>query len=365
MGSELLELTARELKRELRLRGLDTSGSFDRETLLELAAVRGLIPAAAEASPRRRRRRGIRDPMPAAPVVVALRRVAASGEYLPSGLFTDGERFALPLWSEVDQSTGPMWFLLDTAIRTTTLAASAARRLGVPAGGGMLRGLRFGREPVAPLRVQLIPDDAAVLGPQGAGVVGLLGLDFLFSWDLDLDVPRRACRAWPAGPELPRGFGPRDAVEIELLGRQGLLEVQARLRGTVCSGSDKAGPLVRAVVDLGQTYSACNWAAARQLGVLSRDSPCVRPAGQWLDLDGLPIDVCEADLGVELPGRVSGVLSGSRVLEKRLFWLADKLPLLERMGFDQANPCAILGLDTVGRARLVISARHRRLFLPG
>mmetsp|Transcript_27023 Transcript_27023/g.89720 ORF Transcript_27023/g.89720 Transcript_27023/m.89720 type:complete len:463 (-) Transcript_27023:63-1451(-) len=356
---QLVDLKTSDLKRQLMLSGLDTSASFDRESLLELATGQGLLPES-----RARSRRQLMFDFPTAPVMVALRRVAAAGQYIPSGPFTDGERLAIPLWSEGDFGSTPMWFVLDTAIRNTVLSVSTARRLGVESSGGTLTGLRFGNEPVGPLKVTLVPDGAPVLGDPAQGVAGLVGPDFLFGWDLDLDVPRGRCAAWPSGPELPRGFGPLNGIEVELVGRQGLLELTAQLRGTVCSGSAEAGPPVRAVVDLGQTYSACNWAAARQVGVDDASSPCVRRAGQWRDLSGNMIEVCEADLGVEIPGRVSGVLRSARVCETRLFWLADRLPLLERMGFDQSTPCVVLGLDTVGRARLSISARHRRMLLP-
>jgi len=363
----LLGLRTTELKRELRLRGLDTSASFDRPALLELGATRGLLPPSTSSGSGGRggRRRRALDEAPEAPVNVALRRIEQQGPYLPSGPFTDGERIALPLWHEADPAAEPMWFLLDTAIRRTALSQAAAQRLGVGATGGLVRGLRFAGEAVGELVVQIVPDNvSSVLGPPDAGIAGLLGPDFLHSWDLDLDVARGVCAAWRADDELVRGFGPRDALEVELQGTQGLLEVTARLRGTVCSGSEQSGPPLRAVVDLGQTYSSCNWAAARQVGVTGPDAPCVRHAGHWLDLKGRSVEVCEADLGVELSGRVSGVLRGARVCEQRLFWLAENLPMLERMGFHPSEPCAVLGLDTVGRARLAVSARHRRLWIP-
>lgn len=297
-------------------------------------------------------------------MVVALRRVPPVQSYLPSGAFTDGERLALPLWLASEQSPKPMWFLLDTVMRRTALTKTAARHLGVVQ-DEVVRGLCFANEPLDDLPVQIIPDGAAVLGPKEAEVQGILGADFLHSWDLDLDLPRGLCRAWPAGDELPRGFSLPDAVEIPLQGHQGLLEVKARLRGTVCNGqSETSGPSLKAVVDLGQTYSACNWAAAAQVGISGAGDPCVRKAGQWLDLDGNQMDVYEAEMGVELPGRVGGVLQGVRLCTERLFWLADTLPLLERLGFNPSEPMAVLGLDTVGRVRLSVSARHRRLWLP-
>lgn len=367
---ELLNLKTSKLKRALTLRGFDTTASFDRSALIELGVKGGVFPSSTldsirGAGTRVRRRRSLYS-TPIAPVRVALRLVKSEGLYLSSGLFTDGERLALPLWHEADPSAGPLWFLLDTAIRRTAVSQALAQRLAIPAGGGIVRGLRFAGEPVSDLQVQVVPEGSKVLacsGGSSSSIAGLLGLDFLYAWDLDLDTPRSQCAAWRAGPNLAQGFGPRDALEVELRGQQGLLEVDARLCGTVCSGTDRVGPPLRAVVDLGQTYSACNWAAAKEIGVEAA-SPCVRMAGQWLDLDGKQADVYEADLGVELSGRVSGVARASRTLEQRLFWLSDSLPLLERMGFNPTEPCAMLGVDAVGRTRLAISARHRRLWLP-
>lgn len=366
VAERLFQLPARQLKQELEVRGVDTSASLDKADLLEVGTLRGILPGAFDANASGRpRRRKLADEESPPPVIVALRRIAPlDADYIPSGVFTDGERVALPLWAEDEPNARPMWFLLDTAIRKTTISYSTAKRLGVAQDEGVARGLRFAGESVGDLPVQVVPDGIAVLGPPSAKIAGLIGPDLLYAWDIDFDVARCVCRAWPAGPKLIPGFGPAGAIEIELQGNQGLLEVSANLRGTTCSGSENSGPPLRAVVDFGQTYSACNWAAARQVGIAGAGDPCVKPAGQWLNLDGTPIDVFEAELGVELPGRVSGVLSGARVCAKRLFWLADTLPMMERLGFNPSEPMAVLGLDTVFRSRLAVSARHRRLFLP-
>eukprot|EP00929_Paragymnodinium_shiwhaense_P100605 TRINITY_DN63067_c0_g1_i1.p1 TRINITY_DN63067_c0_g1~~TRINITY_DN63067_c0_g1_i1.p1 ORF type:complete len:507 (+),score=73.24 TRINITY_DN63067_c0_g1_i1:88-1608(+) len=378
INDQLLSLRTSQLKRELRVRGLDTSASFDRSSLLELGVSAGLLPAAAaphvvqagDVRKKRSKRRRTEDPADA-DVVVALRRVMGDASLLPLGTCTDGERLALPLWRETEGSKAePMWFLLDTLQRRTFLAYSAAERLAVkqsPTERGKLElsGLRFGDAEVPSLRdVGVLPDGAPIFGDQ---VSGILGLDFLHSWDIDLDVARLRCYAWKAGDTLARGFGAyRDGVQVELRGTQGLLEVEARLRGTVCSNSDASGggPPIRAVVDLGQTYSSCNWAAARQVDISGPHDPCVREAGTWLGLNGREVEVYEADMGVALAGRVAGVLPGERIMDNRHFWIAESLPLLERLGFNPAEPCAILGLDTVGRSRLSFSARQRKLAIP-
>lgn len=356
-----------DVRQALQLRGFDTRHCLDRSSLFAFAVSLGILPAtAAEAEGaslenfgrRRRRREGQR-----APVTVALKKVSSHQSILPHGVFTDGERLALPLWSKQHPDDGPMWFVLDTAIRRSVVSESLAKKLGILS-TGLAQGLCFAEEPLGDMQVQIVPDDFIVLGPASARCAGMLGPDFLHRWDLDFDVARGLCSAWPAGLEVPRGFGPRESVEIKLQGSQGLLEVTALLRGTVCSGNDKPGPPIRAVVDLGQTYSACNWAAARQVGILGDWAPCVHRAGEWLDLNGRTMPVCEADLGVELPGRVSGVLQGTRLCDQRLFWIAETLPLLERLGFNPAEPMAVLGLDAVGRARFAVSARHRRMWLP-
>ncbi|CAJ1431458.1 unnamed protein product, partial [Effrenium voratum] len=335
---------------ELQIRGVDTEASPDKQLLLELGAERGILPHAGGG--RRRRLNKVAE----APVVVTLKRVHPPTEVIPSGAFADGERLALPLWS--DRVSGPLWFLIDTSLKR-----SAVREGLQLATEGLLTGLRFANEEVGDLEVQVVPDKSVVLGHASSGVAGLLGVDFLQRFELDLDLQRGICRAWPSGPELPRGFGLPEAVEVELFEEHGLLLMDAQLRGTVCSGNDFPGPPLRALLDLGQTYSACNWRAASQVGVRSGD-PCIRRAGEWLDLDGNPMDVFEADLGVELPGRVGGVLQGTRLCSTRLFWLAESLPLLERLGFGSQEPLAVLGLDTVGRVRLALSARHKRLWLP-
>eukprot|EP00439_Symbiodinium_sp_Y106_P078480 s13_g17.t1 len=376
VAERLQEMSARDLRRELQLRGLDTDTSPDKQMLLELGTESGVLPHSAG-----RRRRRLAAQVDEPPIIVALKRVRPHHDDLvPSGAFTDGERLALPLWSTTTPSERPRWFVLDTSLRRSGISASYAAMLGVAPTGGPVRCLQFANEPVGELNVQVVPDGSVVLGSSSENIVGLLGMDFFHRFDLDLDLQKGIGRAWPSGSSLPRGFGLPDAVEIELKGERGLIEVDARLRGTVCSGIDQRSEPLRALVDptnalrlpkgpctfnlshlqdLGQTYSACNWIAAQQVQIFGGGDPCIRRAGEWLDSDGRPVEVHEADLG-----RVSGVLQGERLCSSRLFWLAETLPILERLGFDSSKPLAVLGLDTVGRVRLAISAKQRRLWLP-
>jgi len=355
IAERLHQMSARELKHELQIRGVESHASPDKQCLLDLGAESGIFPGFGGSSGRKRRLSRISQ-VDEPPVVVALKRVLPKLDLIPTAAgFTDGERLALPLWSD---SHGLLWFLLDTSLTRTALRESLAQEI---CQNGRVCGLRFANEEVAQLEVQTIPDDSVVLGPQN-DISGLLGVDFLHCFDLDIDLQRGICCAWPSGPTLPRGFGLIDAVEIEMSEERGLLMMDAQLRGTVCSG-DTCGPLLRAVLDLGQTHSACNWRAAIEVGVQPHD-PCTRLAGEWNDVDGRPMMVHEADLGVELPGRVGGVLPGKRLCGGRLFWLAESLPLLKRLGFNSEDPMAVLGLDTVGRVRFAISATHKRLWLP-
>jgi len=364
IGEHLLKLRSHELKHELQIRGLDTSTSFDRMSLIELGESAGVLPPRNSMTKKRRRARALDFANSSAPVVVALRHVPAAGSYLRVGPFTDGDRVAVPLWHEACMPVQPMWFLLDTAVRGAALSEEVAHLLGVGQ-GNVLKDFRFAGEIVDEMRVQqiLLRTDP-VLGPPDAGIAGILGLEFLHAWDVDLNISQLRCHAWRSANRIPQGFGDWGALEVPLHGNQGLLEVSAQLCGTTCSGKERRGSPLRAVVDLGQTHSSCNWIAAKQVGVNDSSDPCVRHAGNLLDLDGRQLDVHETEMGVEFSGRVSGVLEGSRLCENRLFWISDTLPMLEKLGFNLAEPCAVLGLDTVGRSRLAMSAKHRRLWIP-
>lgn len=213
IAERLQQMSARELKHELQIRGEDTQASPDKQLLLELSAESGVFP---HSSGGRKRRISQVDE---APIVVALKRVTPNADLIPSGAgFTDGERLALPLWSD---SHGLLWFLLDTSLRRSALREGLAQELCKD--GSRASGLQFASEAVGELDVQIVPDDSVVLGPQSADISGLLGVDFLHCFDLDLDLQRSICRAWPSGPTLPRGFGLTDAVEIEMREEQGLL----------------------------------------------------------------------------------------------------------------------------------------------
>lgn len=374
VARSLLDLSTPELRHELKLRGLDADDAADRSSLLEHAASSGLLPANLGPVVSHSSRRVLASDFAGtghiapAPVTTVMRRIAVGDHVLPGAMsFTDGERLAIPLWSEIDdtcRNTGePLWFVLDSAITRSVISDSMARRLGVPPDGGKLRALRFAGEPVDELDVRVVPDQFSVLGDPREGIAGLLGPDFLHGWDIDLNVTLQRCHAWPAMHQLHRGFGWREALEVEVTGTRGLLEVRARLRNGLPDDPEQVGKPVRAVVDLGQTYSSCNWLAAEQMGI-TRNSPSVHHAGEWMTLGGEEAKVYETHCDVELDGRIAGVLRGTRVFANRIFWVSDSLPLLEKLGFSPAEPLAVLGLDTVGRSRLTVSARHRLLCIP-
>eukprot|EP00913_Durusdinium_trenchii_P026764 g25105.t1 len=233
-AERLQQMSARELKHELQIRGVDTQASPDKQLLLELGMESGIFPHSSGGRRRLSRISQVDEP----PIVVALKQVTQDADLIPSGAgFTDGER--LVCGPRIQQKLSSE---LDTSLKRSAVRASIAEELGSV--GRPCSGLRFASEPV-----QIVPDDSVVLGPDRANISGLLGVDFLHYFDLDLDLQRGICRAWPSGPALPRGFGLPDAVEIELFQDKGLLLVDAQLRGTVCSGTDTCGPPLRAVLE--------------------------------------------------------------------------------------------------------------------
>lgn len=371
----------RELKRRADAAGIATAGLFDRESIV--AAL-----AAAEASPQQEAQQtrptdtrggnsgdasgsaGEARPGGEPPAVVApIRWEEAASLY--AGIKTQqGEYAALG----VTTPTGSTVMVLDTAASTTLLTPAAAAalrctRTGVTAGPGVGgTGTTEASYQVAMGSVrltdalasdgggatdELVPGLNAVVMelPTGAGTGGILGLDFLSSFDaVELSwaarpgevrfVRRGACTAasWAA---LTRGLTEVILQPLAL----GLLAVEVSVDGSAA---------IPALLDTGACFSTVNSAAAATLGL--RGDSSIEP--MWVaGANGSPVAMRVAERDSTLS--VGGCTAGSVRL------LIGDLPAFASIGLGAGgSPGMLLGLDVLAlRPRVVLSTATRRLLL--
>lgn len=353
----LRALRLRDLKQVMGAAGLDVVGCVDRESLLELLAKEGAVErvlASAAAAASRTKASIVEVPLTVGP---------PTSPYIT-----------------IDLTLGPndaqARFMVDTGAPFTCVANSSVMSLGgslasrmatadwgerLPAGAQLLSlgsvklgGLDCGELLVVPVEMPLPP-----------GCCGLLSLDFLRRFDWEFDIPRKRARVCvtPAGC----------AVDPAMLGLQGLRRVPLETMRTTMAGSSMAiqflsAPLqlvgmsaasedvssqCTAVLDLG-SVTACSPGAVAPLSLTDAD---YTGAGKQLQgPSGAPQFVREAALMLKLGDGPDGPCE----------MFADVCvghPALQKLGLTADTPFVILGLDVLGRSRIVFSPRTSSLWM--
>jgi len=349
---ELKALRVRELKRALGLAGLDVSGCFDKESLFELLQPEGVtdrvlasLAAAAEA---------------ATPKACGVPLIVEQDTYLALDL-------KLGLSSVVAR------FMIDISTPFTTITNSMAQSLGgtlvqgtnppqVTLGSAYLGELDCGEFRAVPVMMALPPD-----------CCGVLSLDFLsrFDWEFDIQkcyakiakVPGDKAVAVPFDVgelrKVPVEFKSAKnmsmgGMEIKLLktplklGRQGALAADMLL-GTLGAFSVACEAYI-----LFASVSACSAEAAKALALGGEDYPgqgkqIKTPGGKVQTFQDYSLSLAIGD-GPEGPVAVNAQVCVDH-------------PGLQKIGFTGGTPTAILGLDILGRSRIVFSPREMCLWL--
>lgn len=375
----LRALRPRELRRELDAAGVNTAGCFDRESLLELledsGVVARLVGVAAPDS--------IEGSTAEAAVAQVVGEEGADALTIGCG---EVPLYAADGYIAVDLVVGPgeqtARFMLDTGGPTVIGVEAAPRIFNTPvfdkakralyAGGGELpRGaqlLSLGRTTIGRLNCgELLA--LLVEMPLPPGCCGLLGLDFLQRFHWELDMPGRWLRVAPASAPVPFDLSGLRRVSLQKLkASNGVLDNMYFL-GTPLEfrrrKSSEDSPMTEetaamlggttrciAAVDFG-SVSACSPATARLLG-LSGDE--LRTAGkQIIGPNGAPVTVQEASLTLAIGEEPEGPV----VVDAEVFV---GHPAFEKVAFAVEN-AAILGLDVLGRKRLVLSPQLGALWL--
>ena len=186
----------------------------------------------------------------------------------------------------------PAMLVLDTGADTTLLGQAAAQRLGLqPSGpvvllqgaGGLARAFPVQLERVA-LGGAVARDVMALVGQVPVPPLdGVLGINVLIGYELDLDVPNRRAtlyRARPCPAAVPPWTESYTSLAVQQQPRSGYLFVTAELDGQ---------PL-RGVLDTGASLTTISIAAARDAGVTAQALQ-TSPGGRILTMNTGGIEV--------------------------------------------------------------------------
>jgi len=197
-----------------------------------------------------------------------------------------------------------------------------------------------------------------VLPLQRPGMLGVLGMDFLSRFDVDLDFankrisifnPGMLLRHNPTLPgaqqtDVPISIGPRGVIETEI----------------VLYRDDQESERIPAIIDTGLAYTMVNWPAANLVGVDKQGGGGARQTSVVIDSMGSqPVPAFEAPVGVKFPGS-----SGQPVrLSQRVICVGDDSFFAEMA--PTGSPLVLLGMDILADIpwanRLSLSLEFNRM----
>src|SRR5208337_4662908 len=269
-------------------------------------------------------------------LVMVLAGCAETGLFDPATMCDYQMRATVPLDSthgrplvDAEVNGDPVRLIVDTGAETTLLTSAAAERLGVPATGTTVHSLAIGELVLRNLPV-VVDSDSENSGPSlGKVADGILGLDVLSHFDVDLDMPNgritfyRARMCEGGRPDWTLAYATLDAevsARLHLIVPVGL--DNQTLSATVDSGSDSTVLADRDMARFGLTAA-----------VLRRD-PIIRVRGIAPTLSPIRVHRFTAltigdllflrpEIPVSpLPDFVGDMLLGSDVLREHRAWLS-------------------------------------------
>jgi predicted aspartyl protease len=242
------------------------------------------------------------------------------------------------------EGKGPFEFVIDTGAEGTALYSAFARQQGLKLIEGKAETLQgqTGAASLSLARVstlsvdgRTVKDVEAVILPDradGVALPGIVGLDLLGSYVVELDVPGGRVALHPPGTSARTlgGDGIKGTKAVKLAG--GLLGLPIVINGV----------LGVAVLDTGARDTRINWRFATAAG-LSAASAGLKSDGIIQGATNSPVAVARADIGtIDLGGiRRTGV--SLRIVD---------LPVFEAFGVAD-RPAMILGMDLLRDVHLI------------
>jgi len=206
--------------------------------------------------------------------------------------------------------------------------------------------VRVGRET---FDLDAVVTDLSVVGlPPTIG--GLLGLEWLGRYEVEFDFEASTITFWP------RGSISWGALDVDELVRVSMgTHHKVGLKTVRCTLND-ADP-IDAIVDMGSFFSVVNWMASAAAGV-GPDSPSVTTGGlRVAGVDGNDVGLSMAPFDLRVLGAEENVES----LYRGMCCVGD-LPAFNALGASM-SPFMALGLDVIGRGRMVFDASESVMYL--
>lgn len=296
------------------------------------------------------------------------------------------------------QGRGPFEFMVDSGLTTELITPHLQGVLGINKGTNRLSALAaggstqsnaivelkdvslccgdFSRElssaeelslPLPPLNAVITDFPQEHIDP-AHNVEGMLGMELLQMYDVDLDFPKNRIRFWKPGTADTSGL-----VEIPAVVINESLLIGIR----VASGDSQSGigqPIL-GFLDCGSTFSCLNWKAAGALGLPPKSDPiyCNGPAVAALGVDGRPLmlPTIKKQLGyvgdaVVENGRPIGFEqppSNWRAWNPVQVAIGDLPVFSEILGDGKTpfqGPAALIGLDILAQRRIILEAGTER-----
>ena len=343
------KLRAKVIKQYLGAMGEKTNDCFDKEDLVERLTRAWMAKSQNSVRVPLRRVAGVPGNPRAGYCLVTL-NVKTEDE--------DGERFCD--------------FLIDSGATVALVSPELRKMMGKFAeDGAALKGLGAMGETIRQKVVIKNPSLGAVEIPELDAVVtdlrstglppvvgGLLGLDFLKRFEVEFDFDKEIIAFHPKGSAITGVCDVSSLIKIKLKTHPTGLQL-APISLNNCAPFD-------AIIDMGSLFSVINWKASERAGV-TKDSP---------DLDSSGVisnDVTGAQMGLAIGKfnlRVLGEGGNSDLahdLESTYKGAAcvGDLPAFETLGAKN-EPFATIGMDVIGRKRLVLDMYNHRIYLsPG
>lgn len=193
----------------------------------------------------------------------------------------------------------------------------------------------------------VVTDLSAVGMPPQIG--GLLGLDWLSQFEVEFDFVRSALKFWP------RGSIAGGAVDVEELVKVPMKTHSVGIRTVRCA-LNGAEPF-DAIVDMGSFFSVVNWMASAAAGVGPDSDKVKRGNLQVTGVDGGSVQMAMAPFDLRVIGDGEDLTS----TYKGMCCVGD-LPAFSALGAS-VSPFMALGLDVIGRGRMIFDARENAMYL--
>mmetsp|Transcript_10680 Transcript_10680/g.25307 ORF Transcript_10680/g.25307 Transcript_10680/m.25307 type:complete len:409 (+) Transcript_10680:126-1352(+) len=281
---------------------------------------------------------------------------------------------------------GPFDFMIDSGLTTELITPHLQGILGINEGRSRLSGLAAGGRTTSNAVVELtgasidagdgsstldLPKLTAVItdfpqehiDPSHDPVEGMLGMELLSLFDVDLDFPNNRIRLFEPSTADTSGLVEIPAVVIN----------ESMLIGIRVSSTKENSQPILGFLDCGSTFSCINWKAAQALGLPPKSDPMYRsgPAVAALGIDGRPLTLPTVKKQLSYAGNpILDPKSGRPVAFESppADWKAwdivqlavGDIPAFSNILGDGVTPyegpAALIGLDILAQRRVVLEA---------